>query len=258
MRTEKYQEAEIEIRRALQVLPPSRSWRLHLLLSQILVRIGDIDNKERKQKERELDRYEEALNYVYKAKHINSSDADVFFHEGIAHYKLENYGSSQKSFAECLKLNRERFEADRYSRIVQGVINQQRQLFNINKGFGYLIASACLVLLAVLWIQYFRGDSRTIVVASSPINAGAPNKSEPSSEFSVTPALLTAMTSILLGWLVVAALLPNLNTLQLPGGFEAVINEPKPPDTNISTGPRGEIGFGSSLPIMDPEAGGTK
>jgi tetratricopeptide (TPR) repeat protein len=253
MRTEKIEEAEIEVRKALQVLPPARSWRLHLLLAQILIRIGDTDNKDRKPKERDLDRYEEALNCVYKAKAINSSDADIFFHEGIAHYRLENYGSSQKSLAECLKLNKERFEAERYSRIVQGVINQQRQLFNVNKFFGYLIAGACLVLLTVLWLQYFRGDQRTIIVTTPPAAAGDTSKSEPTTEFSVTPTLLTTMTPILLGLLVVAALLPNLNTLKLPGGFEAVIHEPKAPDANISTGPRGEIGFGSSLPIIDPE-----
>ena len=253
MRTEKYEEAETVIRRALQLLPPARSWRLHLLLSQILIRIGDTDNKDRKKKERDLDRYEEALNYVYKAKQVNSSDADIFFHEGIANYRLENYGGSQKSFAECLKLNSERFEAERYSRIVQAIVNQQRQLFNVNKFFGYLIAGACIAMLSVLWIQYFREDSRTVVVASATSNPATPNKPEPTTEFSVTPTLLTAMTPILLGLLIVGALLPNLNTLKLPGGFEAVINEPKPPDANISTGPRGDIGFGSSLPIIDPE-----
>jgi hypothetical protein len=58
------------------------------------------------------------------------------------------------------------------------------------------------------------------------------------------------MTPILLGMLTVAALLPNLSKLKLPG-FEAEISDPKPPDPNISSGPRGDIKFGSSLTSVD-------
>jgi hypothetical protein len=47
-------------------------------------------------------------------------------------------------------------------------------------------------------------------------------------------------------------LLPNLSKLKLPG-FEAEIVEPKTAPPDISTGQRGDIGFGSSLPIIDPE-----
>jgi hypothetical protein len=50
----------------------------------------------------------------------------------------------------------------------------------------------------------------------------------------------------------IGALLPNLSKLKLPG-FEAEVSEPKPSEPNISTGPRGDIGFGTSLPIVDPE-----
>jgi len=54
------------------------------------------------------------------------------------------------------------------------------------------------------------------------------------------------MTPLLLGLLVVGLLLPNLNKLKLPGGFEAEIRELKTKE-NISSGPKGDIGFGSSL-----------
>lgn len=254
MRAEKYEEAEIVIREAFQILAPTEPWRLYLLLAQVLIRTGDSDNKERKKKDPDL--YQEALKYVNKAKQISPSEADVFFHEGIAYHRLEEYGASHRSFAWCCKLNRDRFEAERYGRVVQAVIDQQKQLLKVNTFFGHVMAAGCIVLLTVLWVQYFRGHPRTITAPSSTntaaANATAPAP-EPKPEFSVTPTLLTTMTPLLLGLLVVAALLPHLNKLKLPGGFEAVISEPKPPESNISTGPRGEIGFGSSLPIISPE-----
>lgn len=251
MRAEKYEEAETAARRACQVLPPAARWRLHLLLAQILIYVGDKDNKERKKKD--LNLYEEALRYVQEAKQINSSDADVFFNAGIAYYKLEEYRLSHKSFAECLNLNRDRFEADRSSRVVQALIKQQRELLKVNTWFGIGLALICVALLTILWVQYFGGHSRAIVPTSSINSVAASGKSETQPEPSITPTLLIAMTSVLLGLIVVAALLPNLNKLKLPGGFEAVIGEPKQPEAIISSGPRGEIGFGSSLPIISPE-----
>ena len=64
--------------------------------------------------------------------------------------------------------------------------------------------------------------------------------------------MLTFMIPLLLGLLVVAVLLPSLNKLKLPGGFEAEISEKK---EAISSGPKGDIGFGSSLPIISPGPG---
>ena len=64
--------------------------------------------------------------------------------------------------------------------------------------------------------------------------------------------LFNVMTPILLGLMAIGALLPNLTKLKLPG-FEAEVSEPKPTEPNISTGPRGDIGFGTSVPIINPD-----
>src|SRR5688572_27336345 len=96
MRSEQYDEAESTIRKALRIVPPSGQWRLHLLLSQILIQLGDISNRERKKKDFEL--YDEALKYVNEARRANPSpNADIFFHAGVVQYKLGDYRSSQKS-----------------------------------------------------------------------------------------------------------------------------------------------------------------
>jgi hypothetical protein len=101
-----------------------------------------------------------------------------------------------------------------------------------------------------LWLSYFLGHQRIIVVApSAGATTTAPAK-PPEPQFTVDQSLLNIMTPILLGLLTISALLPNLSKLKLPG-FEADINDPKSPDPDISTGPRGDIKFGSSIPITD-------
>jgi tetratricopeptide (TPR) repeat protein len=250
MRAEQYDEAEFVVRKALRALASSRAWRLNLLLAQILVRNADDANKERKKKD--LDLYKEALGYVNQAKQARSPNPDILFHLGIVQSRLEDLLTSHKCFDECLKLNRDRFDAERNSRIVQAAIAQQRQLFKVNEMFSYILALVCVVMLGLLWAAYLRGDKRSVPVEVPTAGATAASTPVPKDEFVVDRPLLNLMTPILLGLLTVAALLPNLSKLKMPG-FEAEITEPKTPDPNISTGPRGEIGFGSSLPIIDPE-----
>lgn len=260
MRSGLYDEAEKQVREALKVVAPTRQWRLYLLLSQILIQLGDTANKDRKQKS--FDLYLDARKFVDEAKQSSPPlNADIFFHAGIVQYKLENYRSSKNYFLDCVNANSNRFDADSYSGIVQDLIDQERRLIKVNKWYGYLLAGICIFLLGGLWISFYSGDTRSILVtvpvASAPGSApGAPNpapegtgRQERKDEFTVDKGLLNVMTPILLGLLVVAALLPNLNKLTLPG-FEATISEPKPVESNVSLGPRGEIGFGSSLPII--------
>lgn len=73
-----------------------------------------------------------------------------------------------------------------------------------------------------------------------------PNKQE----LVVDKSMLTVMTPLLLGLLVVGLVLPNLTKLKLFGGFEAEIAEIKTKE--ISSGPKGEMGLGSSLPTISP------
>jgi hypothetical protein len=116
--------------------------------------------------------------------------------------------------------------------------------------------------LFVLWGFYFRGATRPLVwpdvlqatkQAQETKQAGLPAIAL--EELIVDRSMLTFMTPLLLGLLIVGLLLPNLNKLKLPGGFEAEISELKTKE-NISSGPKGDIGFGSSLPIVTPGPGG--
>jgi tetratricopeptide (TPR) repeat protein len=249
MRANRYEEAELVVRKALVALAPFKPWRLQLLLAQILVRIADTANKDRKKKD--LDLYEEALRYVNQARRSHAPTGDILFHLGIVQYRLEDFVSSKKSFAGCLKLDREHYDAERNSRTVQTALDQQRKRLDVNEKFSYGLALVCLVMLVGLWLAYFQGHKRSVPIDSS-IQAAAANSPSAKDEMTVNQTLLQMMTPLLLGLLTIAALLPNLSKLKLPG-FEAEIAKPTSPDPSISTGPRGEIGFGSSLPVIDPE-----
>jgi hypothetical protein len=60
----------------------------------------------------------------------------------------------------------------------------------------------------------------------------------------VTSTMITVLTPVCLGLLVVAVVLPQLSKLKLTG-LEAELSEPKPKEA-LESGPKGEIGFGNA------------
>ena len=316
-------EAEKALRNAIKRLPPAKHWQLYLQLAEIMVELGDA-NKDR-------NFYEEALRHVnYALLTHPASHADIAFHAGIVHYRLEEYKTAYKDFQECLKLNQDRFDAQRYSQAVKALIRQDRRISRINIWGGVGIAGFCSLLLVILWTGYFLGWKKAVAAApaasattkpqtepkanadttadsssaataaaandqnspnsasnsapadtsetaanAEPVNNAATSVSDEAADssaadatdgseakttqqFLVDQSMLTVMTPLLLGLLVVGLLLPNLNKLKLPGGFEAEIGELKPQETKepVSSGPKGDIGFGSSLPVLSPGPGG--
>lgn len=266
MRAGHYDEAERVVRSALARLGPPASWQLQLVLSQILMRLGDDNNKDR-------DLYSEALKNINLAKQ-RESNADLYFYSGIIRYKLEDYRSARKDFSDCVKRNGERFEAERLGKLAQSMIKEARKVSRINTWGGMGISIFCGLMLIAVWSIYFSGWKRDVVDpgetapnssrptdAPNAANTSAPlagnsgqaetaGKAPPNKELVVDKSMLTVMTPLLLGLLVVGLVLPNLTKLKLFGGFEAEIAEIKTKE--ISSGPKGEIGLGSSLPTISP------
>jgi tetratricopeptide (TPR) repeat protein len=220
MRAGQFTEAERVLRGAIGRLDEIRRWKLHLLLSQVLVHLGDDNNKDRML-------YEEAMLQVNAARRTKGTDEEVHFHAGIVHFRLEDYLTARRSFAECLRSNSQRFDAERNARLINQRVREIRKVNRINYVGGLSLAGFCLFGLIVLWVLFLTGWLGK-----------------------VDSTLITFMTPLLLGLIIVALLLPNLNKLKLPGGFEAEISEQKPRE--ISSGPKGEIGFGSSQEAISP------
>lgn len=178
MRAGQYEEAEKALRKALFQVTPSKRWPLHLVLSQILIRLGDDKNKGDKNKEGQKQGahfYGEALNHVYDALRLHASpNADVFFHAGIAHFKLDDLKASCQSFNDCLQADRDRFEADRQRRLIEEMIDHERRTLRIPRVGSVVLATLSVVMLLLIWTAYLSGLKRTIPVAEgnvAPIEA---------------------------------------------------------------------------------------
>jgi len=207
-----YAESERTLRTAIRNLDEFKRWRLHLTLSRLLVGMGDDTQSN--------GFYEEALSEVKKAIKIRPDHSDPHFHAGIVHFKLKDYWSAKKSFDSCLKRDKNNFEAERNIRIINPLIYSETIRSNTCIVGGPLLILISMLLLSAMWGNYIYYKQPT------------------------SDTLLIIVTTVSLGLIVIAFLLPSLARLQLPGGFVAELSQPK---ETISSGPTGEIGFGASF-----------
>jgi tetratricopeptide (TPR) repeat protein len=217
MRADQYSEAERVLRGAIGRLDEVRRPRLLRLLSRVLVRFGDDEGKDQT-------RYDDALQQINSSIRIDSSDPEAYFCKGVILFKLEQYRSARASFEQCLRLDTNRFDATRNIQIVNARRKQERLQSMLTRWGPWILFVLSLAGVLYLWIAFFLGWN------------------------AVDKSMLTFATPLLLGTAVIALLLPYLSKLKLPGGFEADISDLK--RYELSMGPKGEIGFGSSLPTI--------
>jgi tetratricopeptide (TPR) repeat protein len=216
MEENKLSEAESIIRDALRRLERSKCWQLHLLLARLFIQRGDESS--------EHEYYEESLKEIIKAIKLRESDPEPYFYAGIVRAKLQDYSGAYWNFKACLNRDKYHFEAERNARRVKNLLKTEGIR---RKGLlaGYVILLISLMLLLLLWFFYFQTFFQTVKISETT---------------------LTVMTPILLGLVVVGFLLPELIQIKLPG-LEAELVQPK---ETISSGPKANIGFGSSSPSV--------
>jgi tetratricopeptide (TPR) repeat protein len=216
MQAGEFGEAERVLRNAFRRLDEAKRWQLHLTLSQVLTSLGDkVDDRQF---------YEEAIKEINRAILLSPKHPDPYFQAGIVRFKLDDYGKAYKNFRSCLKEDEYHYEADRNARRVRQLLRHSERIRRGGFLGSVVVGTIATTLVCILWGAYFFFSM---------------------SEVSETT--LTVMTPTLLGLVVVAFLLPTLIRLKLPGGLEAELSQPKEP---ISSGPKGEIGFGSSPPTI--------
>jgi tetratricopeptide (TPR) repeat protein len=174
--------------------------------------------------------YDEALDEVKKAIKIRPDHPDPYFHAGIVQFKLKDYWRAKKSFNSCLKKDKNNFEAERNIRIIKPLIFSETIRSDTGIAGGLVVGLISMLLLAVLWGNYLYFKWTT-----------------------ASDTVLIIVTTVSLGLIVIAFLLPSLARLQLPGGFVAELSQPK---ETISSGPKAEIGFSTSL-VKGSETGGS-
>lgn len=163
--------------------------------------------------------YDDAMEEIEKAINLAPGEADPYFYRGIIKSKLNEQFWALWDFKRCLDINPEHFEAKRNLRIVKSLFVREKSL-RIGSMIGsFLLAVISIAQLVYLWRLYLDGKK-------------------------ISENMLIVMIPILLGLFVLSFLLPGLIKLKLPG-LEAELSQTKQQETT-SSGPKGEIGFGSS------------
>jgi hypothetical protein len=137
----------------------------------------------------------------------------------VVAFKLKDYRRALRHFQQCCQLDPENFEAEQNLRKAKAAHWKELVLTRGGRGAGWVLGLVCFVILAVVWVAYYR-----------QVTPGAP----------ITAAMLLTLTPILLGLTFVALLLPYLSKLKLPG-MEAEMSQPK---DQLSAGPTGNISIG--------------
>ncbi|PYI92516.1 MAG: hypothetical protein DME97_09340 [Verrucomicrobia bacterium] len=216
-------EAEKILRDAIRRMDKSKRWSLHLTLGQLLEKRGDETEDQRF--------YVEALSEINKTVALKDDESEPHFQAGMIRNKCGEYRAAIRSFERCLRIDKNNFIAERnIERIKSGLKEEKQKVTKWTRVGGISLCIVSFAVLAVLWWGFYH-----------PGYFPEQGKGD-----HITPAMLITLTPILLGLIVVSFLLPALIRLKL-AGLEVELSQPKLKET-LAVGPKGEVGFGTSLP----------
>jgi tetratricopeptide (TPR) repeat protein len=208
-------ESELVLRNVLQRQDTDQRWRVHLALARLLLQRGD--------KEQSPELCAEAYTQARKAIELApDAEADPHLVAGIAQHRMGAVGADIRGrfgyrrralqhLRQCLRRDPGNAQAQRNMQLLEREITATAPAV----WGGYAVATISFLLLATMWTTFFLTHK-------------------------VTTVLLTAMTPVLVGLFTIAALLPSLIRLKLPG-FEADLEAGT---GSISPGPTGDVTFG--------------
>ena len=204
-------EAEKVLRRGIRALDPIRRWRLHLVLCQLLVCVGD-DTAD-------ASYYEDAFREAQSALKLHQGHAATHFHAGVALYKMGDYGKAISRFDRCLQLDKDYTEAEINKMRIKAFLKEDASQTRRSTAISILLGAICLSQLVFLWVIYLERGHR------------------------ISEKTMLVLVPLLLFLIVVAGLIPWLTKFKMTG-FEAELSVPTP-TTKSSLGPKGMISFGA-------------
>jgi tetratricopeptide (TPR) repeat protein len=214
MQKSEFDRAEKILRRALYRLDGRMHQQLRLSLVQLLIRRGD-QSREQGDDALANQYYKDALKEAFKLKRLPPEQPEAYFFIGIIQFQLQDYKNALKSFKICLENARldedYYFDAERNASLTK--IRIERPIIPRGEAvkIGYVLGFLFLTFLIVLWTHYFWYKQGTM-----------------------NETTMMLMTTLFLGLIIVAFLLPALSRLKLPGGFEAELSKPTP---SVGKGP---------------------
>ena len=214
MQNSEFDRAEKVLRKALCRLDKRMHQQLRLSLVRVLIRRGD-QSREQGDDAIANQYYKDALKEAVRLKRLQSECPEAYFFIGIIQFQFKEYKDAYKSFQDCQKRARRDedyyFDAERNANLSR--IRAERQIIPQDEAttIGYLLGLIFLGFLIALWIHYFWYKQGTM-----------------------NETTMVLMTTLFLGLVIVAFLLPALSRLKLPGGFEAELTKPTP---SVAKGP---------------------
>jgi tetratricopeptide (TPR) repeat protein len=191
---------------------------LHLGLARLLIVRGDATQRP--------EFYSEALLEASEAIKNLDIDANAYFYAGVARYKLASVTTSTieraqfristlRYFTRCLEVDPYHYEAQRNrDLILREIARSRRTVYG-----GAILGAISLAAVGGMWAGFFLSDR-------------------------VTPVMVTTLTPILFGLLLLSLLLPALSSFKLPG-LEASLNQQV--EESVAAGPVG-INLGPDTP----------
>ena len=212
MQNSEFDQAEKILRKALHRLDKQMHQQLRLRLVQVLIGRGDKSRERGDDAVADQD-YRDALREAFNLKRPPSECPEAYFFIGIIQFQFKDYKAALKSFVACLNNATEDyyFDAERNANLATIRNKNQNILREEISKIGYGLGFIFLVFLIVLWILYFWRKQGTM-----------------------NETTMMLMTTLFLGVIIVAFLLPALSRLKLPGGFEAELTKPTP---SVGKGP---------------------
>lgn len=209
---DKNAEAEAALTKALKQVIGEERWQLHLTLSQLFTRMGNVSNDPLL--------YRRALEEINYAINLNPTNPDVNFQHGIVRYKLNDYHGALISFQKCLKENKDHLEADLNARRLEALIQQERSNERTSRPERLVLGAVLLAQLVGLWYLF-------LVLGR------------------ISETAMLVLVPLMLGLLIVSVMLPWLNRIKL-SGLEADMSEPKPKES-LDLGPKGSFIMGDDF-----------
>jgi tetratricopeptide (TPR) repeat protein len=210
-----FNEAEEVLRAGLRLIDKSKRWRLHLTLAQLLLQMGDENS--------DSSLYNEALAEIKEAVALQPQNPEPYFYRGITQAKLANYRGARKSFKLCQDRDKDFYQAERFDRLVQQQVREERKRSAGSVYAGVMIAVIAVAQLFVLWFVYLTTDK-------------------------ITQDFMTVVVPLLFALVAAGLLVPWLIRFKIPG-LEAELRQPR---EDVSSEPKGQIGLTSSPTSSGP------
>jgi tetratricopeptide (TPR) repeat protein len=209
---DKHLEAEAALTRGLRQVNGKERWQLHLTLSQLFTRMGNVSNDPLL--------YRRALEEIKLAINLNRKDPDINFQHGIVRFKLNDYQGALTSFQQCRREKKDHLEADLNARRIESLIKQERSNERTSRPERLALGIILLAQLMGLWYLF-------LILGR------------------ITETAILVLVPLLLGLLIVSMMLPWLNRIKL-SGLEAEMSEPKTKES-LDLGPKGSFIMGSDF-----------